>query len=67
MVVQVEFRVRWVGIIVRSGEVGCCRCRWVCMGSLFGWLSFMMEWLESLIMLFIVIPLWSVIGENHVW
>ena len=37
------------------------------MGSLVGWLSFMMEWLESLIMLFMVIPLWSVIGENHVW
>ena len=53
--------------MVRSGEVGCCRCRWVCMGSQVGWLSLMemMEWLAPLIKLLIVVPLWSVIGENH--
>ena len=49
-----------MGIIVRSGEVGCWRCRWVGMGSLVGWLSFMIEWSESLIILLIVVPLWSV-------
>ena len=26
-VVQLVVFIRWVGMMVRSGEVGCCRCR----------------------------------------
>ena len=51
---------------VRAGEVGCSCCRWVWIGSLVGWSSFMMVWFESFIMLLIVVPLWSVVGEYHV-
>ena len=66
-VVQFELLVMWVGRIVKSGEVGCCRCRWVGRGSLVWLLSLLMEWEESLMMLFIVIPLWSLVGEYGVW
>ena len=42
-VVQVAELVRWVGRIVRSGDVGCCLCRWVGGGSLVGLSSLIME------------------------
>ena len=65
-VVQVAELVKWVGMIVRSGDVGCCLCRWVGGGSLVGLSSLIMEWVESLIRLLIVIPLWSFVGECQV-
>ena len=58
-VVQRAELVRLVGSIVRSGEVGCWRCWCVGMGSLVGLLSFIIVWEESLMMLLMVIPLWS--------
>ena len=56
-VVHVVLGAMCIGIIVRSGEVGCCRCRWVWIGCQVGWSSFMMVWFESFIMLLIVVPL----------
>ena len=53
-------------MMVRSGDVGCCRCWWVGRGSLVGILSFIMVWVESFIKLFMVIPLWSFVGEYQV-
>ena len=66
-VVQLVLFVRWEGRIVRSGEVLCCLCWWVGRGSLVGVLSFIIESVESLMIEFIVIPLWSFVGECHVW
>ena len=62
-VVQVEELVRWDGMMVRSGDVGCCCCWWVGRGSLVGLLSFIIVWDESFIMSFMVVPLWSFVGE----
>ena len=42
-VVQVAELVKWVGMIVRSGDVGCCLCRWVGGGNLVGLSSLIME------------------------
>ena len=66
-VLQVEFWGRWFGRIVWSGEVGWCRCWWVGGGSLVDLLSFMIMWVELFIILFIVMPRWSFVGECHVW
>ena len=66
-VVHVELFVRWAGRIVRSGDVGCCRCWWDGRGSLVGWLSFIIVCVESVIILLIVMPLWSFVGECQFW
>ena len=66
-VVQVVLLVRWVGRMVRSGDVGCCRWRWDRRGNRMGWLSLIMEWVESFMMLLMVIPLWSFGSSMVVW
>ena len=56
-----------MGRIVKSGEVACCLSRCIGRGSLVGLFSLIMVKVESFMMLFMVIPLWSLLGENHVW
>ena len=52
---------------MRSGDVDCYRCWWDGKGSLVGWLSFIIECVESVIILLIVMPLWSFVGECQFW
>ena len=53
-------------MIVKLGEIGCC-CNWWVRGSQVGLLSFMIVWVELLMILLMVMPLWSFVGECHVW
>ena len=58
--------VKWIGRMVKSGEAGCCSCRRFGRGSRVELLSFILNWVESVMMEFIVIPIWSLVGEGHV-
>ena len=67
IVIQLVVFVRSVGRMVRSGEVGFCCYWWVGRGSLVGLLSSIMEWVESFMILLMVMPLWSFVRECHEW
>ncbi len=61
-VFHVMFLYMWLVAVVMSGDVGC----WFLAGILVEMSWFSMMWFEFEISSSISVPLWSIVGENHV-